>query len=203
MTVSPCDCIGYFTHCAVAFLTSPSRNPRSLYLTTGFPRSHRCLPCRRFRTSYNISLDYLLPASTGTSPSPGVFIGARVKGPVGSGTGMDGVFLAVNTTGFRVALTVAATNARTDLLLEGPLPHHSTSWGSLALQVAGETAAGLLFDPAIQEWRVLFEGLVIPAPRSHLTGKVAGNTVSIRSTHQHSSNSGVYLPSVWKCGAAG
>lgn len=41
-----------------------------------------------FRTSYNISIDYLLPASTTATPSPGIFIGGRAKGPVGSGTGM-------------------------------------------------------------------------------------------------------------------
>ena len=98
---------------------------------------------------------------------------------------MAGVFLAVNTTGFRVALTVLGANAQTDLqlLLEGPLPTLSSKgnpaaeWGSVALQVAGEAARGMLYDAARQEWRVMFEGLAVPAPRAHFTGKVAGKTV--------------------------
>jgi hypothetical protein len=134
----------------------------------------------RFRTSYNVSIDYLLPARSQAAPSPGVFIGARAKGPVGSDTGMDGIFLAVNSTGFRLVLSVIAVNGSSapdsqPMLLEGSLPAKAqkagAAWQTLLLQVHRRTATGLL------DGEVLFQQAAIPAPRDHYTGQVAGQKV--------------------------
>ena len=65
-----------------------------------------------FRTRYNITVEYLLPEIEANQENQeevreqGVFIGARAKGAVGDHTGMDGIFIALNNTGYRVALTI-------------------------------------------------------------------------------------------------
>ena len=135
-------------------------------------------PYCRFRTSYNISIDYLLSAALG-----GVFIGARAKGPVGAGTGMDGIFLAVNGTGFRLALSVIATNGSSvtpdRIVLEGAIQGANrdggSAWRRLTLEVAGQTATALL------DGKPLFANVTIPAPHGHHTSTVANKVVRVSS----------------------
>jgi len=127
-----------------------------------------------FRTSYNISLDFLLPPSNSSaSDGGGVFLGARAKGPVGSGTGMDGVFAAVNATGYRVGLSIFNISGSdpAGLLLQGPLPGQrerlAAGWHRLSLSVEGVRADASL------DGESLFEALAVPAPHEHYTALVS------------------------------
>ena len=99
---------------------------------------------------------------------------------------MDGIFLAVNSTGFRLALSVIATNgsavapdrAMQPVIQEGAIPAadedgSSTSpWRRLTLEVAGQTATGSL------DGKLLFANAAIPAPYGHHTSTVASKVVS-------------------------
>ncbi len=144
-----------------------------------------------FRTTYNISIDFLLPpsdedrklAATGREEE-GVFVGARAKGPVGALTAMSGVFLAVNSTGYRVALSIgnlttsrnhASTGSDSGaLLLEGSLPELGHGlWRRVSLAVEGTTAR------ATVDSKLLFESLSVPSPHEHYTSIVAKHIVPL------------------------
>ena len=128
-----------------------------------------------FRTTYNVSIDVLLPPSPLAAGSGGAFVGARTKGPVGSGTGMDGVFLAINATGWHVALTVGAIGSRASVLASGfwPLSFATGTWRRLSLATrAGAATASI-------DGTVLAPALTIPAPHDHHTARVAGVVVSL------------------------
>jgi galactosylceramidase len=172
-----------------------------------------------FRTTYNVSVDVLLPPAQsparavpaaaaaaaagakagaeagaeeavgggggGDGGDGGAFIGARTKGPVGSFTGMDGVFFAVNNTGWHVALKVGALGGGVGgggwhggphgVLASGPLPLPPAqdsdrpaegTWHRLSLVVSGTTATASI------DGVVVAPALAIPAPYEHYTGRV-------------------------------
>lgn len=147
-----------------------------------------------FRRTYNVTIDILLPADTadtaagGGGGGGGGFVGARAKGPVGSGTGMDGVFLAINQTSWWVGLKVVAVSGGSGLngtamppsvLASGVLPARGSSssvaggWRTVSLAVEGTRARGTV------DGKVLFENMAVPAPHDHYTAKVAGDTVDL------------------------
>jgi galactosylceramidase len=84
-----------------------------------------------FRTTYNVSVDVLLP----DDGSGGAFVGARAKGPVGADTGMDGIFLAMNATSWYVALRIVDLDSNS-----APRAGHAT--GTVAESNATGTVAG-------------------------------------------------------------
>ena len=168
-----------------------------------------------FRTTYNITLSILLPdpphdlaraasgGDGGAGSGSGGFVGARVKGAVGSHTGMDGIFLAINATAWWVGLKVAdvsadaATNGSdatdaaagrpSSVLAAGILPPGSNTelngggsgggsgggWRRVSLAVEGTNARGTV------DGAVLFANMTVPAPRHHYTAKVAGYVVDL------------------------
>ena len=137
-----------------------------------------------FRTMYNVSIDVLLPATAAAAPplgkavagEHGAFVGARTKGPVGSGTGMDGVFFAVNATGWHVALQVSAIGGScAGVLASGVLPVSAMAgtWRRLSLNVSGAVATAFIDDS------IVVSALKIPVPYDHHTAKVTGEVVSL------------------------
>ena len=145
-----------------------------------------------FRTTYNLTLDVLLLETN----AGGAFIGARTKGPVGNGVGMDGIFFATNQTHWWVALQIRAllysidnaqvnetkrythsNNNNNKVIAVGFLPHSircdTTTWCKLSLFVAGASATA-----SINEIVVVSE-LKIPLPYNHSTAKVAGDVVDL------------------------
>ena len=135
-----------------------------------------------FRTTYNVSIDVLLPATVATVVSAdtdgGAFVGARTKGPVGSGTGMDGVFLAVNATAWQVTLQVGAlVGESAAVLASGALQPGVGAdvgrWRRLSLAVWGASATASI------DGAVVVSALKIPAPHEHHTAKVAGVVVDL------------------------
>ena len=126
-------------------------------------------------------MDVLLPTGGG-----GAFIGARVKGAVGSGIGMDGVFFAVNDSTWVMALGLPALgggNATSsgNVLASGPVPDPSSSsgsassWRRLSLSVVGVTAGAIL------DGVLVAQAVPIPKPHDHYTAKVAGVVVDLGS----------------------
>ena len=165
-----------------------------------------------FRTTYNVSIDFLLPppptegggggrGEGEEEEEAGVFVGARAKGPVGALTAMSGVFLAVNSTGYRVALSIGNLTLQTKaqhhassaaastagsaegggagwptVLLEGVLPAAARGhglWRRVSLAVEGTTAR------ATVDSGVLFEELTVPSPQEHYTSIVAKHIVPL------------------------
>jgi hypothetical protein len=137
-----------------------------------------------FRTEYNVSIDVLLPTpSTAVGGGGGgAFVGARTKGPVGSGVGMDGVFFAVNVTHWHMALNISAVAGAdtiasgvlpTSLLLSTLLSTPSNKWRRLSLAVSGMSAT------ASVDGVVVVAGVKVPAPRDHHTAMVAGFEVDL------------------------
>ena len=127
-----------------------------------------------FRTVYNVSVDVLLSSATG-----GAFVGSRTKGPVGSGTAMDGVFFAVNATGWHVALSVgnishdgtcavASGLWRADKQVAG-----GGSWRRISLAVVGTVAT------AAVDGQIVMPALAVPAPHDHFTAPVAKEVVNL------------------------
>jgi galactosylceramidase len=160
-----------------------------------------------FRTTYNVSIDVLLPAATvdgGSSSSSssssgageGAFLGARVKGPVGScsntappiNCSMDGVLFAINTTAWHVALKIGDLGGP-NVVASGPLPPPSLAssmvtsgsggssssgvWRRMTLSVSGTTAQAAVDNV------IVAPALVVPAPRDHFTGEVANVVVNL------------------------
>jgi len=137
-----------------------------------------------FRTTYNVSIDFLLPPSDSTSGGDerGVFVGARAKGAVGSNTAMSGIFLVINATGYRVALTIgniSSSNSDSTYLIEGLLSPMLKSdpteprWHRVRLSVEGAHACAYLDDS------LLFDRLAIPAPHEHQTAPVGDIVVPL------------------------
>ncbi len=125
-----------------------------------------------FRTEYTVSLDVLLPSSGG-----GAFVGARTKGPVGSGVGMDGVFFAVNATGWHMALNISGVVGAGTIasgLLPRPPGRAESGWRRLSLAVSGARATA-----SVDGVPVVAAGVPVPAPREHHTAKVAGVVVAL------------------------
>ena len=111
----------------------------------------------------------------------GAFVGARTKGPVGSGIGMDGVFFAVNATGWHMALNISDV-VGTHTLASGVLPSPpldkvnffaSNTWRRLSLTVSST------FATASVDGVVVAAGVEVPAPRDHFTAEVAGVVVDL------------------------
>ena len=138
-----------------------------------------------FRTEYDMSMDILLPSTAKQQQQQqqqeyaGAFIGARTKGPVGSGVGMDGVFLVVNASHWYIALNVSAA-AEGESIAMGKLPHsdslkldNNDAWRRLRLIVSGTTAT------ASVDGTVVASGIRVPPPRDHFTGQVAGVAVNL------------------------
>lgn len=117
-----------------------------------------------FRVSYNVSVDVLL------GEGGGGFVGARVKGAVGSGTGMDGVFFAVNAAGWEIALQLGSIG--TGAVASGEL-ELGGGWTRLELAVEGEAAT------ASVNGAVVATDVKIPAPYEHLTAEVSGVVVGL------------------------
>ena len=131
-----------------------------------------------FRTTYNLTIDILLAQGVGA------FIGARTKGPVGSGTGMDGIFLGMNSTNWMVTLQIAALynhgtiqNQNSKVIDSGILPKSTdctpSSWCTLSLVVSGVAATASI------DGVVVVSDLKIPAPYNHYTARVAGDIVDL------------------------
>ena len=139
-----------------------------------------------FRTEYNITVDVLLPLAT---TSGGAFVGARCKGPVGNGVGMDGVYFAVNASGgWQMALQISAlTDGKNDshgshgntsrvvatgLLLpkDGGCGH---LWCELSLVVSKTIATASI------NGIVVAHEIKIPTPYDHFTAEVAGDVVNL------------------------
>ena len=139
-----------------------------------------------FRTEYNITVDVLLPLAT---TSGGAFVGARCKGPVGSGVGMDGVYFAVNASGgWQMALQISA-------LIDGKNDSHSSHgntsrvvatglllpedggcghlWCELSLVVSKTIATASI------NGIVVAHEIKIPTPYDHFTAEVAGDVVNL------------------------
>eukprot|EP01052_Picozoa_sp_SAG31_P035192 SAG31_NODE_4214_length_3460_cov_2.941386_3_plen_433_part_00 len=128
------------------------------------------------RTTYNVSIDFLLPHSASDKAEEGIFVGARAKGPVGSHTAMDGIFLGVNRTGWFVALTIGNITIGNERLLDGTLSakfSSSRSWRRVSLVVNGTVARASL------DGTTLFDNLPIPAPYEHHTGAVAKHIIPL------------------------
>ena len=139
-----------------------------------------------FRTSYNVSIDFYLPDEDASGPAfggRGVFVGARAKGPVGSHTAMDGIFIAVNASGYHVGLSIGnISQSAARVILHGDTAaqhdEHATSswwstWHRLSLAVKHSTARATL------DGEVLFDNLHVPMPYEHFTGTVAGSKVPL------------------------
>eukprot|EP00035_Acanthoeca_spectabilis_P006310 m.123008 g.123008 ORF g.123008 m.123008 type:complete len:805 (+) comp13444_c0_seq1:111-2525(+) len=124
-----------------------------------------------FRTTYNITVDVLIPTASG-----GGFVGGRAKGPVGSNTGMDGVFLVLNTTHWRVALKVVDAIHPSAAIASGALTNtRAGQWQTVNLIVCGEQAHGSVNGVP------LFEHVSVPPPHDHSTGTVAKHTIDLGS----------------------
>ena len=140
-----------------------------------------------FRTTYNVSVDVLLPRGGGEGG--GAFVGARAKGAVGSckilpsNCSMDGVFFAINSSHWWVTLRIGELHAAGSALASGTLPtmaHDSSSlasdvqrWRRISLAVSG-TSGWVRVDGALVTQR-----LRVPAPHDHFTGLVAGKVVNL------------------------
>ena len=102
---------------------------------------------------------------------------ARTKGAVGSGTGMDGVFLAVNQTKFWIALQVGALfnngTGKSKVLFTGDGGCRPGSWCELSLAVDGAEASARI------DGEIVRASQEIPAPYEHFTSKVAGDVVPL------------------------
>jgi galactosylceramidase len=138
-----------------------------------------------FRTTYNMTMDVLLVSAGGA------FVGARTKGPVGSGTGMDGVFLAANSTHWWVALQIRAllnnnngeidsngnNNNNNKVIASGALPTSvrcdANVWCTLSLFVSGASLTASI--DAI----VVVSNVKVPLPYNHSTATVAGDVVNL------------------------
>jgi galactosylceramidase len=126
-----------------------------------------------FRTTYNVSLDVRLPPSSTSA----AFIGGRAKGPVGAGTGMDGIFFVVNATHWWVALHVNETVPTGLHSARGRLPAATLvhGWQTLELTVAGSLAHGKVNGHSVSP----AAGVRIPAPYDHYTSKVGKLVVNL------------------------
>jgi galactosylceramidase len=128
-----------------------------------------------FRTSYNVTMDVFL-----ASAGDGAFIGGRTKGPVGSGTSMDGIFFAINETNWWMALSIGSLYNRnedensskviaTGRMLENCLE----TWCTIFLTLSGIKASASINNITVAS------DLKIPAPYDHFTGKVAGDFINL------------------------
>ena len=128
-----------------------------------------------FRTEYNVSIDVLLTNEGGG----GAFVGARTKGPVGSGVGMDGVFFAVNATRWRMSLNISGVMGPGTIASGvfppslGSFPPSNSKWRRLSLAVSGTSAT------ASVDGVVVARKVEVPAPRDHRTAMVAGFQVDL------------------------
>ena len=97
-------------------------------------------------------------------------------GAVGSHTGMDGIYLGLNATGYRVGLSIGKL-LQGDVIHQGLLPvaawHGTATWRRVKLAVQGTLAQASL------DGEVLFHALAVPPPREHRTALVAGLRVPL------------------------
>jgi len=138
-----------------------------------------------FRTTYTVSVDILLPKSEHAMQYPGAFVGARVKGAVGacktlpSNCSMDGVFFAVNASGWHITLSIGQIGGTSLVLAAGLLPTTQNSntlvgtWKHISLAVSGVTAQAAI------DGILVATSIAIPAPYEHFTSPVEGKVVSL------------------------
>ena len=143
-----------------------------------------------FRTEYNVSIDVLLPSISGlcqdNGMGAGAFVGARVKGPVGSGTGMGGIFFAINKTSWYMALRVSDLDINATesdmhighILASGPLSQAgscTSRWRRISLFVWADRASAAIDGMEVAS------NVKVPLPHDHFTGPVAGETINLGS----------------------